>query len=270
MSFYGDSSVDVLVVLVEVYPLAQDVHRLASGVAQVVAVEQAAHDDAGEDVACAWELHGNLVVGKKEMLVGEMVVTHHGMVTVHDARGDEHGVGTDGSQLVHQSVSRFLADALLTVRLVGEQASLGVVRKTEVGHAEHLPHAAHRALVGSAIELAVVSHHGVHVDFRALRRLFTAVASHHSRLFLRSHETRGDGVEVNAELVPFLHSLLDVGSALQDGVLAIGEGVADEHRGQVEHIVPHVGEDGHLHGCGNLAVSAHVADNEYVAFCFHN
>ena len=80
MSFYRDASVDVLVVLVLVYPVAKSVHGEAGGVAQMVSVLEPADDDAGEDVACARELDGDFVVGEEEVFLGEMIVAHYGSV----------------------------------------------------------------------------------------------------------------------------------------------------------------------------------------------
>ena len=63
MSLYRNASVDVLVVLVLVYPAAQGVHGKASGVAKMVAVLQPADDDAGENVASTRKLYWDFVVG---------------------------------------------------------------------------------------------------------------------------------------------------------------------------------------------------------------
>ena len=53
MSFYRNSAVLVLVILVDVYPVAQGIHGDAGGMAKLIAILQSAHDDAGEDVAGA-------------------------------------------------------------------------------------------------------------------------------------------------------------------------------------------------------------------------
>ena len=93
MSFYRNSSVLVLVILVDVYPVAQGIHGDAGGMAKLIAILQSAHDDAGEDVAGARELNGDFFVGQEEILFCKMIETYHGMLTLYDARGDEHGVG---------------------------------------------------------------------------------------------------------------------------------------------------------------------------------
>ena len=78
------------------------------------------------------------------------------------------------------------------------------------------------------VSSAVIAHHGIHIDVGAQCCLFSAIACHQLSLTLRSHETRGDGIEVNAQFVPLLQGFLDIRSAFQNGVLAVWEGVADE------------------------------------------
>ena len=90
MSFYRNS-VLVLVILVDVYPVAQGIHGDAGGMAKMIAILQSAHDDAGEDVAGARELNGDFFVGQEEILFCKMIEAYHGMLTLYDARGDEHG-----------------------------------------------------------------------------------------------------------------------------------------------------------------------------------
>lgn len=68
MPFYRNSSVLVLVILVDVYPVAQGIHGDAGGMAKLIAILQSAHDDAGEDVAGARELNGDFFVGQEEIL----------------------------------------------------------------------------------------------------------------------------------------------------------------------------------------------------------
>ena len=51
MPFYRNSSVLVLVILVDVYPVAQGIHGDAGGMAKMIAILQSAHDDAGESIA---------------------------------------------------------------------------------------------------------------------------------------------------------------------------------------------------------------------------
>ena len=132
MSFYRNSSVLVLVILVDVYPVAQGIHGDAGGMAKLIAILQSAHDDAGEDVAGARELNGDFFVGQEEILFCKMIETYHGMLTLYDARGDEHGVGTDGSQFIYQFIGFLLRDSLFLVFRIRQQASLGIVGKTEM------------------------------------------------------------------------------------------------------------------------------------------
>ena len=47
MPFYRNSSVLVLVILVDVYPVTQGIHGDAGGMAKLIAILQSAHDDAG-------------------------------------------------------------------------------------------------------------------------------------------------------------------------------------------------------------------------------
>ena len=167
MSFYRNSSVLVLVILVDVYPVAQGIHGDAGGMAKLIAILQSAHDDAGEDVAGARELNGDFFVGQEEILFCKMIETYHGMLTLYDARGDEHGVGTDGSQFIYQFIDFLLRDSLFLVFRIRQQTSLGIVGKTEMRYAQHLLHASHGTLTGSTIELAVIAHHGIHIDVGA-------------------------------------------------------------------------------------------------------
>ena len=194
MSFYRNSAVLVLVILVDVYPVAQGIHGDAGGMAEMITILQPAHDDAGEDVAGAWELNGDFFIGQEEILFCKMIETNHGMLTLYDARGDEHGVGTDGSQFIYQIIGFLLRDSLFLVFRIRQQASFGIVGKTEMRYAQHLLHASHGTLTGSTIELAVIAHHGIHIDVGAQRSLFSAIACHQLSLTLRSHETRGDGI----------------------------------------------------------------------------
>lgn len=77
MSFYRNSSVLVLVIFVDVYPVAQGIHGDAGGMAKLIAILQSAHDDAGEDVAGARELNGDFFVGQEEILFCKMIETYH-------------------------------------------------------------------------------------------------------------------------------------------------------------------------------------------------
>ena len=115
MSLDRNTAIFVLVILVDVYPVAQGVHGDASGVAEMVAVFQSSHDDTGEDVACAWELDRDFLVWQEKILFCEMIITYHSMLALYDAGGDEHGVGTDVSQFIYQIVSLFLRDSLFFV-----------------------------------------------------------------------------------------------------------------------------------------------------------
>lgn len=85
MPFYRNSAVLVLVILVDVYPVAQGIHGDAGGMAKMIAILQSAHDDAGEDVAGARELNGDFFVGQEEILFCKMIETYHGMLTLYDA-----------------------------------------------------------------------------------------------------------------------------------------------------------------------------------------
>ena len=85
MFFNRNATVDVIIVLVDVNPVSEGVHGKASGVAQVVAILQPAHDEARKNVACAWKLDRYLLVRQEKMLVGELVATYHGMLTVYNA-----------------------------------------------------------------------------------------------------------------------------------------------------------------------------------------
>lgn len=129
MSFYRNSSVLVLVILVDVYPVAQGIHGDAGGMAKLIAILQSAHDDAGEDVAGARELNGDFFVGQEEILFCKMIETYYGMLTLYDARGDEYGVGTDGSQFIYQFIGILLRDSLFLVFRIRQQTSLGIVGK---------------------------------------------------------------------------------------------------------------------------------------------
>ena len=85
MPFYRNSAVLVLVILVDVYPVAQGIHGDAGGMTEMIAILQSAHDDAGEDVAGARELNGDFFVGQEEILFCKMIETYHGMLTLYDA-----------------------------------------------------------------------------------------------------------------------------------------------------------------------------------------
>ena len=143
----------------------------------------------------------------------------------------------------------------------GQQAGLRVVGEAEMGHLQHLTHGMYGMLVGTAIELSVVAHHGVYEDFRAQCGLLSTVVGNDFCLLQRGYEPRCDGIKVETQFVPFLKGLTDIVGALKDGILTIGEGVADEHRGKVEDVMTHIGEDGHLTRCRNLSIAAHIADN---------
>ena len=134
MSFSRDASVYVFVVLVLFYPVAQDIHGCTGSMAKMVAILQSADDDAGENVACARELYWDFVVGQEKVFLGEMIVARHGMLTIHDTGSDEHGVGADGSQFINQVLILVLRDAFCLVCGIGEETSLGIIRKTEVRH----------------------------------------------------------------------------------------------------------------------------------------
>ena len=132
MPFYWNTAVLVLVIFVDVYPVAQGIHGDAGGMAEMIAILQSAHDDAGEDVAGAWELNGDFFVGQEEILFCKMIEANHGMLPLYDARGDEHGMGTDGSQFIYQFIGFLLRDSLFLVFRIRQQTSLGIVGKTEM------------------------------------------------------------------------------------------------------------------------------------------
>ena len=87
MSFYRNSTVLVLVILVDVYPVAQGIHGDAGGMAKIIAILQSAHDDAGEDVAGARELNRDFFVGQEEILFCKMIETYHGILNVPTKAG---------------------------------------------------------------------------------------------------------------------------------------------------------------------------------------
>ena len=63
----------------------QGIHGDTGGMAEMIAILQSAHDDAGEDVAGARELNGDFFVGQEEILFCKMIETYHGMLTLYDA-----------------------------------------------------------------------------------------------------------------------------------------------------------------------------------------
>ena len=91
MPFYRNSAVLVLVILVDVYPVAQGIHGDAGGMAEMIAILQSAHDDAGEYVAGARELNRDFFVGQEEILFCKMIETYHGMLTstMHEVMSTE-------------------------------------------------------------------------------------------------------------------------------------------------------------------------------------
>lgn len=91
MSFYRNAAVLVLVILVDVYPVAQGIHGDAGGMAEMIAILQSAHDDAGEDVAGARELNGDFFVGQEKILFCKMIEAYHGMLTstMHEVMSTE-------------------------------------------------------------------------------------------------------------------------------------------------------------------------------------
>ena len=58
VAFYGDAAVFVFVILIKVYPMAEDVHRSLGGMLQGVTILQATDNDRREDVSRSRELDG--------------------------------------------------------------------------------------------------------------------------------------------------------------------------------------------------------------------
>lgn len=85
MSLDWYATVDVLIILVDIYPVAKDVHGNTCGMTQGIAVHQPSLNDAGKDVACSGELHRYFVVCKQEVFVVDVVVAYHGVLAIDDA-----------------------------------------------------------------------------------------------------------------------------------------------------------------------------------------
>ena len=75
MSFYRNATVLDLVILVDVYPVAQGIHGDAGGMAEIIAILQSAHDDAGEDVAGARDIFSSIIVGRLKDLSFEAEIS---------------------------------------------------------------------------------------------------------------------------------------------------------------------------------------------------
>ena len=261
---HGDAAVFVLVVLVVVYERIDAVHGAARAGLQGRAVEDVADENGRENVARAREVNGNLRIDMGEPSVGQVVVADDGRLAVDGDGGDEHRLRTDLAQLLHQLAGLLCRDALGAVGLVREVARLCVVGVAEVGHGEHFPHAVDGRRRHAVVEFALVAHDGIDEDGRPRGLLLTAVAGDEIGLLLRHDKSRRDGVEVEAQLLPYRKHPLDIVGRVQEVELAVVERVAHDGGREVVDGHSHVGENGEHGSGGHLAVAAHVVDEEYL------
>ena len=89
MSLYGNATVLVLIIFIDVNPVSQDIHGSAGGMTKTVSVSQPSYNDARKNVASTRKLHRYFLIREQEMLISKVIVAHHGMLLVDNAGGDE-------------------------------------------------------------------------------------------------------------------------------------------------------------------------------------
>ena len=169
-----------------------------------------------------------------------MVVPNNGVATIDDATGDEDGHRPYASNLVYKTLGFAPCYALRAIFHICQQTSLGIVRHTQMGHHKHLTHTADCSLIGSSIQLAVVTHDRININLCAEDDLLTTVFCDNLRLALRCQEARHYSIETETQLVPFLRCLTNIVGTFKYGKFSIREGIGDKHSGKIEHIVSHI------------------------------
>jgi hypothetical protein len=96
VAFYWDAAIFVFIVFIEVYPMAEGVHRGLGGVLQGVTILQTADNDRREDISCSRELDwGGSICGvyyfvwKEEVFGRKMVVAYDSRFAIYNTTGDE-------------------------------------------------------------------------------------------------------------------------------------------------------------------------------------
>ena len=107
MALYGNATVLVLIIFIDVNPVSQNIHGSAGGMTKTVSVPQPSYNDARKNITRTRKLYRYFLVRKQKMLIVKVIVAHHGMLLVDNASSDENRLRAKCPQLVRRLTRRF-------------------------------------------------------------------------------------------------------------------------------------------------------------------